>query len=228
MGLIERLRNAVRANVTELAERADDPERQLDALVERLSADLSEASLEIAAATRDERALADELAYAKDEAARMAGKARVAMRRGDEELAREAMRRALDGERRAEQLAPQHQVQCDSIKTLQDHVAALRAKIEETRHYRDLVGARRRLAAAQRGILRNAGTDTSAALDRLEGRVMDMDAEAQATQDEVASRLQVIEQRAKEGADDEVVDRRLATLRNELGREQHEGDAERT
>jgi len=216
LGVLERLRNMVRANVSDIISRAEDTEKQLEALIRRMEANLQEARAEIAAAARDERRLNEDLTDCQQQGDEWAGKARLAVEQGQDDLAREALRRKLACERRAEHVAEELGLQRSGVQTLRDHLAALEAKVEETRRYRDLIVAHRRLAIAQNGVARRAGIRASEHLDRIEDRVIEIEATAVAAQDELDTRLSVIEQRARSGEEDHAVERELAALKSEV------------
>lgn len=216
MGVLERLRNMVRANVTDIISRAEDPEKQLEALIRRMEANLQEARAEIAAAARDERRLNEDLTDCRQQGDEWAQKARLAVEQSKDDLAREAIRRRLACERRAQHVTDELALQRAGVQTLRDHLAALEAKVEETRRYRDLIVAHRRLAIAQNGMARRAGVRASEHLDRIEDRVIEIEATAVAAQDELDTRLSVIEQRARSGEEDQAVERELAALKSEM------------
>jgi len=224
VGVLERLRNAARANVTDIVARSDDPEGQLDELLKRMAGDLEGASDEIGAAVRDERRLAEELLDHQYQAKVMEDKARLAIDKGEDDLAREALRRKGEYARRAEQLDRELRLQRDGVRALQDHLSALDAKIAETRRYRDMVLARQRLSAAQEGVARKTGAASTEALERIRSTVMELQASTMAAQDELETRLSVIERRAKNGAEDEHIEQELRELRRRRDQEAEGSD----
>jgi len=229
MGILERLRHAIRANVHELAAHSDNPERQLDALLERLTRDLDDARIEIASAARDERRLRAELMDTRYRAQVMAEKAKLALERDDEELAREAIRRKVVAESRAVALSDQLELECEGLQTLRDHLAALEARLEEAQRYRDVVATRNRLSAAQRGVTGDtSGRNTTEALERIQDSVISLEAETQAVHEELESRLSLIEQKVREGAEEQRIDDELRRLRQVIGQAVRQGLAPST
>jgi len=93
MGLLERIKNAVRTNLSEIADRFEEPEARLDQLIARMETDLDDARLELGAALREVESLRSEAQTAGDAATDYEAKARLALAQGDEDLAREALRR---------------------------------------------------------------------------------------------------------------------------------------
>ncbi|MFQ5809256.1 MAG: PspA/IM30 family protein, partial [Armatimonadota bacterium] len=57
MGLLERIRSLVSSNINDVLEKAEDPEKVLTQLIADMQEDLAAARLEVASASRDERAL---------------------------------------------------------------------------------------------------------------------------------------------------------------------------
>lgn len=210
MGLLERIRNAIRANLAEVADRVENPERRLEQMVERMEADLAEARLELGAAAREEERLKSEQAAAESERSEMASKARLAVAQGDEELAREALRRSERARERAEGLKHEVTLQTGACRMLREHTQALESKILEARQRLDIARARRRLQEAQQAVSARASRADQELSAILQHRIDELDAAAQA-QNEVMSTFR------RGAAEDARIDELLEELRRELG-----------
>jgi len=184
MGLLERIKNLIAANLNELLEKAEDPDKVLTQLIEDMEEELDEAKIEVARVAREERRLYEEYADNELQGKQMGKKAVLAVERGEDELAREALRRKRACERRAESLKQQWQAQKQSVDALRLHLDGLERKIEEARQKKALILARRQLATARSRV---SETDTKVTagrgrseIDRMEDRVEDLEAEAEA------------------------------------------------
>jgi phage shock protein A len=223
MGLVERIKSLIKANLSDLLERSEDPEQVLTQLIADMQEDLNDARLEVAAAARDERRLYEEHRENLLQAERMGRKAVLAVKKGDDDLAREALRRKRSCERLAEGLKQQWETQRESVEALRVHLEGLELKIDEARRRKDLIVARRRLAQAQRGIQATASamaseSEAGATFERLADRVSDMELEAQAAAEVASSFLEDrFESLAENGRRaDEELEQELARIKRDV------------
>jgi len=222
MGLLERIKSLVSSNISDLLEKAEEPEKVLTQLIADMQEDLAEARLEVASASRDERALHDEYQDNRSRAEKMANKAVMAVEQGDDELAREALRRKRASERLAETLKQQWQVQRQSMGALRKHLEGLELKIEEARRKKDLIIARRRLAQAQKGLQATASYVSAAGagetFERIEDKVEDLEAEADAAAELASSFLEARFERLSDDAHegDAELEEELARIKTEV------------
>src|SRR5262249_33909293 len=111
-------------------------------------------------------------------------RAMLAVRAGDEALAKEALARKKEHENQREQFQEQWQKQKQGVEQLKLALRALNNKIEEAKRKKNLLIARKKRAEAQRTIsetmsgLRNASAFE--AFDRMAGDIERMEAEADA------------------------------------------------
>ncbi|MBM3500595.1 MAG: PspA/IM30 family protein [Armatimonadetes bacterium] len=184
MGLLERIKALVKANVNEVLRQAEDPEQALDNLIRTMEEDLAEARAGVAAAARDERKLRDTHEQSRQEAATMLKRAEQAVAVGNDELAREALRRRRKGVGTAEAVREQWETESRTLAELRANLAVLEAKIEQVRRKREALLARRRLARVRRDLQETSGVGRSATTEqtfnRLSDRIDDLEAEAEA------------------------------------------------
>lgn len=222
MGLVERIKSLIKANLSDLLERAEDPEQVLAQLITDMQEDLNDVRLEVAAAARDERRLYEEYRENHLQAERMSRKAVLAVRKGDDDLAREALRRKRACERVAQSLKEQWEAQRESVEALRIHLEGLELKIDEARRRKDLIVARRRLAQAQRGLQATASamssdSEAGATFSRLAETVSDIELEAEAAAEVASSFLEDRFERLAENGRraDEELEQELARIKQE-------------
>ena len=184
MGLIERMKRLMKANINELIARSQDPERVLAQLIADMDEDLEAAEVASAEAEQEERRLRDELANNELQAEVMAKKAVLAARREDDDLAREALRRRRTHERVADSLRPQWETEKRCADLLRMHLEGLQLKRDEAERKKDLVLARERLDKVRRDVQESTWEADdhadSETIDLIEERVDDIEAEAEA------------------------------------------------
>jgi len=184
MGLLERIKGLLRSNVNDVLQKAEDPERALDQLIRTMQEDLAQARAGVAATVRDERKLRDEYQYRKQQAATMMERAELATAQGNDDLAREALRRRRQHLDLVESIKERWEIESQTLAELRGNLTALEAKIEETRRKKEALLARRRLARVRREMQDTSGLSrhsrTQQTFERLTDRIDDLEAEAEA------------------------------------------------
>ncbi len=187
MGILDRMTRLIRANVNDMIDRAEDPEKMLDQLIREMNDQIHMARGQVAAMIAQEK----ELQMDYDQSTRMASewerKAELAVTQGKDDLAREALRRKRDNEEHAQVYATNLQSQQEMVTKLKSQLQMLEAKYESARANREVLIARQRRAeAVQRVSSTMSGLkslEPSAELDRMERRIRSNEARALAEQD---------------------------------------------
>src|SRR3712207_869552 len=102
MGLLDRVRDLMSANLNAMLDRAEDPEKMVNEYLRQLNENLYEAKTRVASAMADETKLHNKMVQFQAEADQWQSKAEAAMRANDEELARQALARKLQSQKLAD------------------------------------------------------------------------------------------------------------------------------
>ncbi len=218
MGILERMATVIKSNLNSLINKAEDPEKMLDQVMMQMREQLAEARREVAVTMADEKRLGTQLEAELEQVREWEQRAMLAVQKGDDELAREALRRKADHEQIAIGYKKQWDAQKASTENLKNALRALSQKIEEAARKKNLLIARQKRAEAQKNIheVMTGLTDSSAfeTFDRMAAKVDQLEAQAAATV-EISQELsgEALEQRFKalEGAGD--VDQELNALK---------------
>lgn len=171
--------------MNELINRAEDPEKMLNQVLVDMKTQLVEARKQVAIAIADEKRIKRQLEQERAKMDDWEKKAMLAVKTGDDELARAALGRKADHEEVAEQLAQQWELQKASVEQLKEALRGLELKIEEATRKRNLLVSRQKRAEAQRTIndtLANIhGSGAFDTFERMSDRVTQLEAEAEAT-----------------------------------------------
>jgi len=229
MGLLERIKSLLRANIRDILQKAEDPEHALDQLIKTMDAELAEARAGVAGAIRDERKLRDTCDHHVRESEAMLERATIAAGQDRDDLAREALRRRRQHQEAAEPLKAELQAQSRGLGELQEHLSYLESKIAQARRARTALLTRRRLARARRGLETVSGARGSPGaddtLDRLADTVDELNAEAQAyaelAEQDVSAQLLDIEHDAK--AEEASIEVELRDIKERLARKDNTG-----
>ena len=184
MGIFSRLGTLIKSNLNDLITKAEDPEKMLTQVLLEMQQQLVEAKKAVAVAIADEKKLQKQYTAESDKSKEWERKAMVAVRAGDDNLARQALARKQEHETIATQFQTQWLAQKSAVEKLKDALRLLNNKIEEAKRKKNILIARKKRAEAQQQIantMQGLG-DTSAfdTFDRMAERIQLMEAEAEA------------------------------------------------
>src|SRR4051812_29644591 len=184
MGLLDRVSLLLRANLNDVLDRSEDPEKVLKQLLLDMHNQLVQVKTQVAASIADQNLLYKRYEENQAQASEWQGKAELAVRKGDDELAKAALARRNAYQQTADGFKQQWQDQSAQVDTLKDALRKLEMKIQEAEAKKDLLIARPRRAKAETQIRETLGglSDNSAfsAFERLEDKVDTQEARAKA------------------------------------------------
>ena len=185
MALMERVATLLRANVNDMIDRAEDPEKMIKQLLLDMENQLLQVKTQVAIGIADQHLLEKKAAEQESNAASWRGKAELAVSKGEDELARLALERSLSHETMAEGFRKQVTEQTAEADSLRATYNKLQGKLKETEAQCELMVAEHRRArmvgkatAAQRSAENGAGRLAShTTLGRLKARTATAEAE---------------------------------------------------
>ena len=222
MGIFSRLAQLIKSNLNDLISKSEDPEKMLNQIVLDMNNQLVEAKKQVAASIADEKRLAKQYEQEAANAAEWERRAMMALRAGNEELAKEALSRKKEHDQLSQTFNDQWSKQKASVDQLKRALRMLNDKIEEAKRKKNVLVARKKRAEAQKAIQETMHglKDQSAfeTFDRMSAKIDQLEAEAEAgaelqeeyTGDSLAHKFQSLERDA--GAEDE-----LAALKRKMG-----------
>jgi phage shock protein A len=185
MGIFSRLGTLIKSNLNDLISKAEDPQKMLNQIVVDMQNQLVEAKKQVAISIADEKRLKkqwdDQIELGKE----WERKAMLAVRAGDDGLAKEALSRKQEHDKMQAELAKQWQLQKTAVENLKTQLRSLNDKIEEAKRKKDLLIARQKRAEAQKAIqdtmrgLSDVGAFDS--FERMSQKVDQIEAEADAS-----------------------------------------------
>jgi phage shock protein A len=144
MSLLERVSTLLRANLNDLIDKAEDPEKLLKQLVLDMENQLMQVKTQVAIALADEHLLEKKRKEHEDGEAEWKRKAELAVRKADDKLARAALERSLSAKGMAAGFAQQLEDQKTEVETLKMALRNLQQKLQETRSRCELLIAEHR------------------------------------------------------------------------------------
>jgi phage shock protein A len=217
MGLFDRVSRVVRANVNDLVSKAEDPEKILEQAVIDMTEDLVQLRQAVASAIASQKRTQQQYNQAQSEANNWHQRAQLALQKGDESLAREALSRKKAQTDTANSLKTQLDQQATQVDTLKRNLIALEGKISEAKTKKNMLKARAEAAKANenlQGVLGGINTSGSmAAFERMEEKVLRMEAKSQALEELAGADLESQFAALESGTD---VDDELAAMKAQL------------
>jgi phage shock protein A len=214
MGMLDRIGTLLRANINDLIDRAEDPEKVIKQLLMDMNNQLLQVKTQVAASIADEKNLRKRWEDNQTKANEWERKAELAIERGSDDLAREALTRRNTFQQTADGFKEQYEQQAAQVAQLKDALSSLEAKITEANTKKDLLIARSRRAKTETTIRTTlTGLDSNNALTsfgRMEEKVAMEEAKASALaeldSDTVEERFALMEQESE-------VDKQLAAMK---------------
>ena len=204
MGIISRFINVVRAYSNSFLDKAEDPEKMLQQMLSDLEGQKRQAKQQMTEALALQKRLERDTEKEHKEAEKWEQKAILAVQNDKDALAKEALVRKKDHERRAEEFEIQLEKHRANAETLRSGYQAMEDKIEEIKRKKGLLLAKQKQAEAQEKIyqtIEGIGDSSGAieTLERVEEKVDSMQAKAEAYQEiSLDSEKESLEKKFKE------------------------------
>ena len=155
MSIFNRISDILKANINDLLDKAEDPEKMVKQIIADVEEQVRDATEALGQAMASERQAYAQLEKAKANSKEWEDKAKVALKAGNEELAKKA-------------LASKDQTAAQTSE-LRSRVEILRQKLEEARQRQNMLIARAKMADATESVAAAVtNTDPNSALSKLE------------------------------------------------------------
>lgn len=214
MGLFDRLSRVVRANLNDLVSKAEDPEKILEQAIIDMQEDLIQLRQAVARSIATQKKTEQQYNKNISEANSWQQRAQLALQKGDENLAREALVRKKASSDAAGTLKGQLDQQVGQVDTLKRNLIALEGKISEAKTKKDMLKARAQAAKANEQLqttIGRMGTGSAmSAFERMEEKVLEIEARSQSAYELTGSNLDSQFAALESGSD---VDDELAAMK---------------
>ena len=175
MGLLERVSTLIRANLNDMIDRAEDPEKMIKQVILDMENQYLQVKTQVAVSIADQHMLEKKLKENEDTGNDWMRKAERAVDESEDDLARAALDRYQTSLRLAQSYREQVDDQKAQVETLKGALQKLEQKLDEAKSKHDLLLARHRrsvaLGKAARAQTAIGDNSRSATFDRLKDRV---------------------------------------------------------
>ena len=222
MGLFQRLKDLLEANITDLISKAEDPEKLLNLYIERATEELKKFNLQVNRAVADQLTLRQRIEASQKEIESWNTQAKVAVSQNRDDLAKIALERRKTAENNLLDYQGQLVDQEKAVEELRANYRLLEEKLNKARSERDQLVIRQRRAEAMKqaneAVQEVAGATAFSDFDRMKDKVSRLEAEAQASRVSVESSVEDEFVKLKKSADALAVDDELAKIKAEMGK----------
>ncbi|MFO1424160.1 MAG: PspA/IM30 family protein [Candidatus Competibacteraceae bacterium] len=222
--LFKRISDVLTANLNDLVDRVEDPERMVKQLIREMEENVNSAREGVIDALASEKQLAKELDSQRRQAEDWYNRARRALETGNEALAREALARKKEHDDIVAGLQASWESSRRTSERLKAQLRALETKLEEARLKKSSLVARQRAAQAREQMDRvtdrfQTGLDLNNSFGRMADKVGEMEARMEARA-EVYGDYSPVEREFLKMEVDAEVEAELAVLKKEIHKEQ--------
>ena len=222
MGIFSRLNKVIKSNLNALLDQAEDPDKLIGQTIQDMKSGLKKARHELVTTLGAAKRLDKKATELDEEAQGWEQKAVLALEQGDEELAREALRRKARATKEAARTRAQSAAQNASVEQMKDALERLEEKTDDLEARQSTLAAQVRQArdasrAPAEAVLKDSAFDD---LERMADNIDQLDAEIEAHDVLDDSKRAALDARFRElegQQDDEGIEDELSALKKKLG-----------
>lgn len=177
MGIFSRLNTVIKSNLNSLLDEAEDPAKLIDQTVIDMKSELKQAKRELVTALGSAKRLEKEAAEVDAEVDDWERKAVLAIRSGDDSLAREALKFKAKAKEKADRLRGQAAEQASAAQRMKQTIEDAEGKVDDLEARKSTLAAQVKTARATPGS--GYGSSTFDELERMAGSIDQLDAEVE-------------------------------------------------
>jgi len=222
MKIFSRLADLLKANINDLIDRAEDPEKMVKQIIIDMEDQLQRAVQGLGTVLASERQMEKQLNASKEESKMWEKRAKDALEAGDEGLAKKALAKKLESDEDVKQYEEIHEGISKQLSVLRGQVDILKEKLVEARTRQSMIIARDKVADARKEVASAVGDlDSSgvfAKMDKMERKVAEKEAQADAAYD-ISGLEESEDDPFAKMEDKKALDDELVRLKKEMGKE---------
>jgi len=218
MGLFDRLKRVVSANLNDLVSKAEDPEKMLEQAILEMQEDLVQLRQGVAQAIAAQKRTEKQYTESQNEISKWQRNAQLAVQKGEENLARQALERKKTYVETGNALKTSLDQQTSQVEILKRSLIQLESKLSEAKTKKEMLKARITTAKAQeqlQGMISGMSSNSAlTAFERMEEKVLMQEARAQSSLEIAGADLDSQFAKLEAGSD---IDDELTAMKVEAG-----------
>ncbi len=220
MGIFSRMTDIFKANINDLLDKAEDPEKMIKQMVIEMEEAVNKATTAVGSAIANQKRLEKQYNENKKLAEDWQNKAVQAVNAGRDDLAAQALAKKTSYMNAATSLEPNVTEATKTAEAMKQQLSQLKAKLDEARVRQNTLIARHQAAKAKKQIaqaMSGVGGGAFGNFDKFEKKIEDAEAEADAHV-ELSGQSTTLEDEFKQLNTTATVDDELAALKAQLGK----------
>ena len=222
MAIFKRLADLLKANINDLIDKSEDPEKMVKQIIIDMEEQLQGAVQGLGSVMASERQMLKQFEESQAESKMWEERAKTALKANNEDLAKQALDSKLKGDERMKHYYNMYKEISSQSKVLKEQVEILKSKLVEARARQSLLIARDKVAEARKEVSAAIGDlDSSGAfakMDKMEKKISEKEAQADAAFEmsglDAEKTNEFTEMENKQAVDDE-----MSRLKAELAKE---------
>ena len=221
MGIFSRISDILRANINDMLDKAEDPEKLVKQIIADMQKELTKSTQALGKAVASERMVEKQYRNACAVSASWESRAKAALKAGDAELAKKALASKVRADEDVNNYREMYETISNQTEAIRSQVEVLKSKMQEAKSREAMLIARSQMADTTKELAKSlGGIDTKSSFDklsRMEEKIERKEAEAAAFTEifgaqkpEEAATFEELERNAK-------VDSELERLMAEMG-----------
>ena len=182
MGIFSRMTDVFKANVNDVLDKAENPEKMIKQMVIEMEESVNKSTLAVAQSVSNAKSLEKKISKAKKSVEDWNEKAKHAINAGRDDLAKAALEKRSLAQKNINDLEPLYTSAKQTADNLRSQLEQIKNKLDEARNRQNTLIARARSAEAQKQIsqsISGVGSDAFSKFDKLEQKVETMESEAE-------------------------------------------------
>ena len=150
MSIFTRLSDLLKANINDLIDRAEDPEKMVKQIILDMQKELNKSTQALGKAVASEKMVEKQYNNAVATSANWEAKAKAALASGDQELAKKALSYKVKADEEAANYKEMHETISEQTDAIRSQVEVLKSKLEEAKSRQAVLIARSQMAETQK------------------------------------------------------------------------------
>ena len=183
MGIFSRITDIFKSNVNDALDKAEDPEKMIKLMVIEMQEAVVKSTSALAQAMGNTKRLERQYLDFQKSSEDMQSKAMVALKAGNEDLAKAALAKKAQADQQAAQYKQMYDSSSATTSQLKEQVEKLKGKLDEAKMKESVLIARSQNAKAQADVAKKVGgfdENSFAKFDKFEDKILKLESEAQA------------------------------------------------
>lgn len=168
MGIFSRLSDILKANINDMLDKAEDPEKLVKQIISDMQKELTKATQALGKAVASERMVEKQYRNACAISASWESRAKAALKAGDAELAKKALASKVKADEDVTNYREMYETISNQTEAIRSQVEVLKSKLQEAQSRQAMLIARSQMADTTKALAQSiGGIDTKSGFDKL-------------------------------------------------------------